>query len=272
MGEKMDVSTSKMLGELQNQWAQYAQDFIEFKVTGKNEVQVLTNFTDYFDNGILFNIIENDDNTFTFSDKGYTCWNMQMNGIDLSNKNTTRNKLFNWYLNSFNFSFLNNIIQKEKVKLNDIPQTILDFIQLLLRVSDLSTTNRANTRGIFFDEVKKYFNKDKNEFYFTTNNIALGKTNQHYTFEYNFTPELGVNKLTKLYNTLSKNTMEAIIGIYSDTAVYLKENYRDVSFNVLVNGISDNSRVFADGLEEHNIHVINFQDKACVENSFGKSA
>ena len=31
-----------------------------------------------------------------------------------------------------------------------------------------------------------------------------------------------------------ENSMEAIIGIYSDTQAYLKENYRNSSFNILI--------------------------------------
>ena len=82
---------------------------------------------------------------------------------------------------------------------------------------------------------------------------------------------MGTNKLTKLYNTLSKNTMEAIIGIYSDTIGYLDDNYRNSSFNVLVNGITDSSKPFAEGLQEHNINVIDFQDKSVVNEVFGKA-
>ena len=81
-----------------------------------------------------------------------------------------------------------------------------------------------------------------------------------------------MNRLTKLYNTLSKNSMEAIIGIYSDTIDYLNDNYRNSSFNILVNGISKESQPYADGLEEHDIKVIDFQNKEAVTEFFGKAA
>lgn len=268
----MTIITNTILDKIQSQWTQWIKDEVEFKAIDNHDIQVLTQFTDYFGDGILFNIIEKSEDNFTLTDKGYTLWNMEMNGIDLNKKNTTRYRLFNWYLKSFDFNVTNSHINKENVKLRDLSQAIIDFVQLLLRISDLGATNRANTKGIFFDDVKNYFNKDKNVYYFTTNNIALGKTKQQYTFEYNFTPELGINKLTKLYNTLSKNSMEAIIGIYSDTIEYLDDNYRDSSFNVLVNGINSDVQQFADGLEEHNIHVIDFQDKDEVTKNFGKAS
>lgn len=269
----MPYDTQLTLNKIHSQWTNWLENEAKFKIIDSNDIQVLTSFTDYFGDGILFNIIENGNDNFTLTDKGYSVWNMEMNGINLLKKNTTRFKLFNWYLKSFDFKLSeSNRIYKDKIQLNNLSQSIMDFIQLLLRVSDLGATNRANTRGIFFDDAKKYFNQDKGTFYFNTHNIALGKTKQQYTFEYNFTPELGKNKLTKLYNTLSKNTMEAIIGIYSDTIDYLNDNYRDPTFNILVNEVSDKSQQYVEGLEEHHIHVVNFQDKDAVKHNFGKVA
>lgn len=268
----MIITTNKILNKIESQWTQWIKNEVDFKVVADHDIQVLTNFVDYFDDGILFNIIENDDNSFTLTDKGYTLWNMEMHGIELTKKDTTRYRLLSWYLKSFDFKVdpTNNRIYKNNITLNNLSQGIMDFIQLLLRISDLGATNRANTKGIFFDDARNYFNKENNVFYFTTNNIALGKTKQQYTFEYNFTPELGTNSLTKLYNTLSKNSMEAIIGIYSDTQAYLKENYRNSSFNILINGITDSSQPYIDGLNEHNIKVIDFQNKDAVTEAFGK--
>lgn len=64
--------------------------------------------------------------------------------------------------------------------------------------------------------------------------------------------------------------MEAIIGIYSDTTDYFNENYSNSSFNILVNGIADNSMQYVGGLREHGINVIYFQDKNDVIKSFSE--
>ena len=66
--------------------------------------------------------------------------------------------------------------------------------------------------------------------------------------------------------------MDTIIGIYSDTTDYFDDNYSNSSFNILVNGISDNSMQYISGLREHNINVIDFQDKNGVIKAFGKVA
>ena len=64
--------------------------------------------------------------------------------------------------------------------------------------------------------------------------------------------------------------MDSIIGIYVDTADYIQDNFgQDSSFNVLLNGITAKEKEYISGLQEHNINVINFQDKQDVTSSLG---
>lgn len=263
------MHTQETVNLIRQQWNTFISKNTKFEIIAENDIQVITSFIDYFGDGILFDILENDNNDFTLTDKGYTFWNMSMNNIDLTKKQTTRYRLLHWYLKSFGFELHNEIIQKTKVTKKNLSQSIMDFIQLLLRISDLGMTSRANTRGMFLDDAQKYFESQKNKYYYSTNSILVGETDQQYRIEYNFTPQLGVNKFTKLYNTLSKNNMEALIGIYTDTSDYLESNYRTPSFNVLVNDIENTSSQIIEGLKKHKIQVINFQDKNDVEKNFG---
>ena len=82
----MTINTNKTLGKIQSQWTQWIKNEVEFKAIDNHDIQVLTTFTDYFGDGILFNIIENQNNNFTLTDKGHTLWNMEMNGIDLTKR------------------------------------------------------------------------------------------------------------------------------------------------------------------------------------------
>lgn len=76
-------------------------------------------------------------------------------------------------------------------------------------------------------------------------------------------------KLTKMYNTLSKNTMEAIIGIYSDTIDYISDNFgQNASVNILVNGVTAKEKDYISGLQSHNINVVDFQNKPEVKKAF----
>lgn len=129
--------------------------------------------------------------------------------------------------------------------------------------------NRTNTASIFIDDAHNYFLNRKEEYNFFTNSITLGKTNQQYKFDFNFMPKRQEFKLTKMYNTLSKNTMEAIIGIYSDTIDYISDNFgQNASVNILVNGVTAKEKDYISGLQSHNINVVDFQNKPEVKKAF----
>lgn len=130
------MRTQDTMDLIKHQWNTFFSQNTKFKVTAEHDIQVLTSFVDYFGDGILFDILETDNNDFTLTDKGYTIWNMSMNNVDLSQNRATRYKLLHW-LKSFGFELQNGIIQKTKVTKENLPQSMMDFIQLLLRISDL---------------------------------------------------------------------------------------------------------------------------------------
>lgn len=136
------IIDNTVLTKIKSSWNQWIKNSVEFYAISENDIQVITPFTDYFDDGISFDIISKPNGTFVLTDKGYTLWNMEVKGIDLTKKGSTRYKLFHWYLKSFNSSVSNNHIQKDDIKLSSLSQAISDYIQLLLRVSDLAVTKQ----------------------------------------------------------------------------------------------------------------------------------
>lgn len=258
---------------INSQWSNWVSKQTTFKRISKSKIQVLTAFTDAFGDGIIFNIISLGNDLYTLTDNGYSIWNLETNGINVSKKGSNRNRILMSIVNPYSFEIaVNKAIEKQNVKLVDLPQAITDFVQILINISDIAFMNRQNTAGIFTDDVHSYFNSQRQKFNFFTNAITLGKTNQHYKFEYNFIPRQQEFKLTKMYNTVSKNTMEAIIGIYSDTTDYIVENYgQDASFNVLVNGITAKEKEYISGLQSHNINVVDFQNKNDVVAAFANA-
>lgn len=268
----MDLFTEdKELNLITTKWTDWISKQTNFKRLDNRTIQVLTSFTDAFDDGILFNIIsEDDDDTYTITDNGYTIWNLEVNGINVLKKGSNRNRILNSIVKPYHFSIANNeAIEKKKLKIDDLPQAITDFVQVLINVSDIAFMNRTNTASIFVDDAHTFFANRKEEYNFFTNSIVLGKTNQQYKFDFNFMPRHQEFKLTKMYNTLSKNTMESIIGIYSDTIDYISENFgQDASMNILVNGTTTKEKDYISGLQSHNINVIDFQNKDDVKAAF----
>jgi len=267
----MDLFTNdEELNLINTKWTNWISKQTEFKRINNNTIQVLTSFTDAFDDGILFNIISDGNATYSVTDNGYTIWNLETNGINVSKKGSNRNRILNSIVKPYKFSVApNKAIEKKKLKLDDLPQAITDFVQILINVSDIAFMNRTNTASIFTDDAHTYFSTREKEYNFFTNAITLGKTNQQYRFEFNFIPKIQEYKLTKMYNTISKSTMESIIGIYSDTFDYILENFgKGASMNVLVNGITAKEKDYISGLQSHNINVIDFQNKDDVKDAF----
>ena len=260
----------KELKLITTKWTDWISKQTEFERIDNKTIQGLTSFTDAFCDGILINIISNADGTYTVTDNGYTIWNLETNGINVSKKGSNRNRILNSIVNPYRFSVsTNKNIKKEALNIDELPQTITDFVQVLINVSDIAFMNRTNTASIFIDDAHNYFLNRKEEYNFFTNSITLGKTNQQYKFDFNFMPKRQEFKLTKMYNTLSKNTMEAIIGIYSDTIDYISDNFgQNASVNILVNGVTAKEKDYISGLQSHNINVVDFQNKPEVKKAF----
>lgn len=263
------LNDDKELRMITSQWSDWVLKQTEFKRIDNKTIQVLTSFVDAFGDGILFTIISNDDGTYTVTDNGYSIWNLEVNGINVSNKKSNRYRILYSTVKPYDFKITDNkVILKSAIKIDNLPQAITDFIQILINVSDIAFMNRNNTASMFLEDAKNYFSENKDRFFYQTSPIVLGKTNQQYKFDFNFIYDREF-KLTKMYNTISKNSMESIIGIYSDTKETIAQDFGDnPSFNILVNGIDNKERVYVEGLRSHDINVVNFQDKEEVDAAF----
>ena len=123
-----------MLNKIEKAWQNWIKTAFEFKAINDNEVQVLTPFTDAFGDGILFNVRQ-DGNNYTLTDNGYLLWNLEINGIDVGKLQALIDKI----LKQFGFIRTNNDeILRKNVKMGKLPQAMMDFVELILKLSYLS--------------------------------------------------------------------------------------------------------------------------------------
>lgn len=123
-----------MLNEIEKAWQNWLKTTFEFKDINDKEVQVLTPFTDAFSDGILFNVRQ-DGNNYTLTDNGYLLWNLEINGIDVNKLQASIGKI----LKQFGFTRANNDeILRKNVKMEKLPQAMMDFVELILQLSYLS--------------------------------------------------------------------------------------------------------------------------------------
>lgn len=123
-----------MLNEIEKAWQNWIKTAFEFKAINNNEVQVLTPFVDAFDDGILFNV-RRDGNNYILTDNGYLLWNLEINGIDVGKLQASIDKI----LKQFGFTRTDNDeILRKNVKMEKLPQAMMDFVELILQLSYLS--------------------------------------------------------------------------------------------------------------------------------------
>lgn len=123
-----------MLNKIEKAWQNWIKTAFEFKAINNNEVQVLTPFTDTFGDGILFNVRQ-DGNNYTLTDNGYLLWNLEINGIDVNKLQVSIDKI----LKQFGFTRANNDeILRKNVKMEKLPQAMMNFVELILQLSYLS--------------------------------------------------------------------------------------------------------------------------------------
>lgn len=123
-----------MLNKIEKVWQNWIKTAFEFKAINDNEVQVLTPFVDAFDDGILFNVRQ-DGNNYTLTDNGYLLWNLEINGMDVGKLQALIDKI----LKQFGFTRTNNDeILRKNVKMGKLPQAMMEFVELILKLSYLS--------------------------------------------------------------------------------------------------------------------------------------
>ncbi|CAJ2231442.1 DUF1828 domain-containing protein [Companilactobacillus paralimentarius] len=256
--------------KIANEWLQSLKDQSRFiPLDGKN-IRFNTPFVDPFGDQISLLIISNYNSTYTVSDQGYTIWNIESRGTNLTKKDSTRLRLLKNIL-SMNQADLNNTfdINKTVSSREDIAQAINDVLDSVIKVSDLTYGNRNNTRSIFKDDVLDYITQNKNKFSFDLGFSVKGKSNLRYDLDFVFRPKLKVTKWAKLYTSLNKTTAEVIMGIWLDTENYRNQNIgNDTSFNIIVQNLDSKSEKFKDSLIQHNINVVSFNNKEDFKNNF----
>lgn len=123
-----------MLNKIEKAWQNWIKTAFEFKAINDNEIQVLTPFTDAFGDGILFNVRQ-DGNDYTLTDNGYLLWNLGINGMDVGKLQALIDKI----LKQFGFTRTNNDeILRKNVKMEKLPQAMMEFVELILQLSYLS--------------------------------------------------------------------------------------------------------------------------------------
>ncbi|KRK76581.1 hypothetical protein FC67_GL000624 [Companilactobacillus alimentarius DSM 20249] len=259
--------------EIANEWLEKLNNQSNFIPLDGNKIRFNTPFVDPFGDQISLLITSNHNSTYTVSDQGYTIWNIESRGTNLTKNNSVRFKLLQSILYTNKASLSNNFdIYKTTASRQEVAQIINDILDSVIKISDLAFGSRSNARGMFKDDVLDYITENKKRFSFDIGFSVKGKSNLVYDLDFVFHQKIKDTQWTKLYTSLNKNVSEMVMGIWLDTELYRKNNPgNDISFNVLVKEMDLKSTQFKDNLIQHNINVISFDDKEDFEKNFAIS-
>lgn len=261
------VFKDDQIQDISNEWSAFLKKSSSFTLLQNNSFRITTPFSDSFGDGIVINVHMEGDK-YILSDQGYTIWNLSTNGINVMKKNSHRRQILDSLLNPYGIELTEDAVIQQSTTRQGLSQSITDMTQVLINVSDLVFLSRSNTTSVFFDDVKSFFDRNRETYSFIGPIFAPGKTYYKYRFEYLFTPKPNDFRLTKLYTNLSKNTMDIIIGIWSDTQQFRDDNYgSNATINILVDGLDMKNKPFADGLSHHGINVYDFKNLASVRDN-----
>lgn len=90
---------------------------------------------------------------------------------------------------------------------------IFDVVQAITKIGNIALTSTANIHSIFADDVKDYFENNRDKFSFIRQTLDItGKSNLTYKLDYLFITNNNP-KAVKVYDNLSKSLIEQLLGI-----------------------------------------------------------
>lgn len=246
-------------------WVKSNYNFSELQNSGNIEIQ--TPFVDAYGDGVSF-VVKLENDQLIVTDEGYTIWNLEVMGHNITRKNTHRRRILGSLLKSENAQISDANELKINVKKNNIGQAVHDMTQLVIKINDMTMLSTSNVKNIFYDEALEYFNKN-NEIYKKLPSFQItGKSQLSHKIDFGFFTKDEV-KLVKLHNTLTRSSVESAIVTLVDTAEYRLDNYQETQkICLLVNGVDKTKSTIVnhmDSLAEYNIELIDFKDKKEVE-------
>jgi len=245
-------------------WIKENHKFYNLKST---TAEIQTPYVDSFGDSISFSII-NDNGSFKLTDLGYTIWNLEAHGMNVTQKNNLRTQLLQSIINFEGAKIIGDKEIVKETKKNNLGQSIHDMAQMLLRLSELAVTHKKNIKNLFEQDVEEYFLKNKDTFDFFPSFSVKGKSNLLHSFDYLFFRKDADFKLARAQNTIAKSTVDSILTSWLDTSQHRSSRFgENIRLDIIVNGENYHSIKddYLNALMEYNIGVINFDNKSQLQ-------
>lgn len=256
--------------ELATSWLDEMEHQSNFIPLEGDNIRFNTPFVDPFGDEYKV-LIKATNNTYEVTDQGYTIWNLESRGINVTKKESTRKNIVNSIVseNTVSLKDTNYSIYKKVNSKSDIAQAINQVLDSMMKISDLIFSSRNKVKRMFKDDILDYLSENKEKYKYDLGFSVHGKSDMSYDLDFVFRKSLNETKWTKVYSSLTKNVAEMAIGIWLDTDIYRNNNPSiKATFNILVQDIDESDNQFVTGLKNHNIDVIDFSNKTQFREAF----
>ncbi|MGX7096391.1 DUF1828 domain-containing protein [Gemella bergeri] len=253
--------------EMKELYLGYVKENTHINLLEGDSHEVITPYINTYGEGISFTI-KFDGNHYVLTDDGFTLWDLQLNGINLSKKNK-RHELLKSIL-SYNGLELNGEEIIKKARKHNLGQSIHDMTQALLNIYDLTLLHPQAVQNHFLDDVRNYFNDNKDYNVFPELSIT-GKSKLEHKFNFLMMSK-GQYKLVQVHEKITKDKMHFILSSWLDTTENRAKTYgRNESLSIIISpdGYNDLKDEYKDALDEYNIKIINFEEKKKIKTQLG---
>src|SRR5690625_2887570 len=229
----------------------------------KDIIEINTPSVDSFGDNISL-ILKAEGDKIRISDDAYLVWNLEAHGLNITKKKSKRNNLLRSILTYESVSLNPDTNEIYKISsMKNIGQSIHEVIQSISKISDLMYLNKSNVKSFFYEDVFNYLKQNKDNFDYFRNLQIVGQSKLAYNFDALFTTRNKVKKLSRFYNSFTKNTVDDALVSWLDTIRYREERF-DGSLQMAIVINDENNKTFPreylDALSEYDIDVIPFSD------------
>lgn len=249
--------------KLENSYYDWVTKEIQFNEIADNDEYIVINtpFVDQnFDNINIYAKFINE-NTVELSDWGYTLFNLQDSGINLSKRAKTTWKILNQTLTDFGISLSDKKVLSIKSSLKKFPIAKSRLLQAIMRIDDIRYLNKNNIKNSFNDLLIEFFEEKGILFSSNIEVPTINGVSSH--FDFSIPKPKGEEQLIK---TVSRNDINAAKIFNYDVGV-TEPLRKKAKFILLIddynhlNGISDEMKTIAtEGLNLANTMVLGFAE------------
>ncbi|MCG0641009.1 DUF1828 domain-containing protein [Lactiplantibacillus plantarum] len=144
---------------LSEQYYKWIRENTSFKEIGSKIIRIDEPFLDNDSDEITMYVIQNNDNSITLTDDGWTIDNLEGKGVSIT-RSTKRKKILNQQIKAYGVSYNEDELYITTT-LDKFPESKHRLLQAILFVNDMFMLAPKNVNNIFLEDVSAFFSAHK---------------------------------------------------------------------------------------------------------------